>query len=168
MTKKFDWMEWHRDHAGGEFDPEYVTYGNLSDEDWPYANYRKEDGSWEEDSDMEFLMKCCREDRPLRKRGIKFVVTHSTGNRFVTVHDYISAVHPWLMSLCGDILKAKTVARPQPYNALASTEWMVENGPELKIEEKGSWIWELGGGPPCTMPPSTAAILSRIRASRKR
>lgn len=87
---EFDWMEWHRDHAGGEFDPEYVTYGDLSDEDRPYANDQKEDGSWEEDSDTEFLVKCCGEDRPLRKRGIKLVVTHSAGNRFVTVHDYVS------------------------------------------------------------------------------
>lgn len=83
-------MAWHRDHAGGEFDPEYVTYRDLSDEDRPFANDPKEDGSWEEDSDTEFLVKCCGEDRPLRKRGIKLVVTHSAGNRFVTVHDYVS------------------------------------------------------------------------------
>ncbi|OBT82859.1 hypothetical protein VE02_08560 [Pseudogymnoascus sp. 03VT05] len=165
---EFDWIEWHRDHAGGEFDPEYVTYGDLSDEDRPYANDQKEGGSWEEDSDTEFLVKCCGEDRPLRKRGIKLVVTHSAGNRFVTVHDYVSAVHPWLMNLREDILKAKTVARPQPYNALAPTEWMVKNGPELEIEEKEGWIWEHGGGPPHTMPTSTAAIFNRIRASRNR
>ena len=87
---EFDWMAWHRDHAGGEFDPEYVTYGDLSDEDRPYANDPKEDGSWEEDSDTEFLVKCCGEDRPLRKRGVKLVVTPSAGNDFVTVHDYVS------------------------------------------------------------------------------
>ncbi|KAK3934510.1 hypothetical protein QBC46DRAFT_368162 [Diplogelasinospora grovesii] len=166
---EFDWMAWHRDHAGAEFDPEYVTYGDLSDEDRPYANDPKEDGSWEEDSEKEFLVKCCGEDRPLRKRGVKLVVTPSAGsNPFVTVQDYVSAVHPWLMSLRGDILEAKTVARPQPYSALASTEWMVDKGPEHKIEEKESWIREHGGGPPRTMTASTAAILNRIRASRNR
>lgn len=87
---EFDWMAWHRDHAGGEFDPEYVTYGDLSDEDRPYANDPKEDGSWEEEEDTEFLVKCCGEDRPLRKRGVKLVVTPSAGNHFVTVHDYVS------------------------------------------------------------------------------
>ncbi|KFY36773.1 hypothetical protein V494_04982 [Pseudogymnoascus sp. VKM F-4513 (FW-928)] len=183
---EFDWMAWHREHAGAEFDPEYVTYGDLSDEDRPYANDQKEDGSWEEDSDTEFLVKCCGEDRPLRKRGIKLVVTHSAGNRFVTVHDYVSgkycfflrvgdfflmivsAVHPWLMSLREDILKAKTVARPQPYPALALNEWMVKGGPEHKMEEKDSWIRGHGGGLPRTMPASTAAIIDRIRASRNR
>lgn len=80
----------------------------------------------------------------------------------------ISAVHPWLMSLREDILKAKTVARPQPYSALALNEWMVKGGPEHKMEEKDSWIREHGGGPPRTMPSSTAAIIDRIRASRNR
>lgn len=80
----------------------------------------------------------------------------------------LSAVHPWLMSLRGDILKAKTVARPQSYSALAPIEWMVDKGPEHQITDKESWIREHGGGPPRPMPASTAAILSRIRASRNR
>lgn len=84
-------MAWRRYHAGGEFDPKYVTYGDLSDEDRPpYVNDPKEDGSWEEDSGMEFLLKCRGEDRPLGKRGEKLVVTHSAGNRVVTVHNYVS------------------------------------------------------------------------------
>lgn len=87
---EFDWIAWHGGHEGGEFDPEYVTYGDLSDEDRPYANEPREDGSWEEDSDTEFLLRCCGEDRPLKKRGLKLVVTPSTGNHFVTVHDYVS------------------------------------------------------------------------------
>jgi hypothetical protein len=84
------WMEWHIDHTGDQFSREYVTYGDLNDEDRPYAENAKEDGSWEEDSDTEFLMKCCRQDRPLRKGGKTLLVTPSAGNHFVTVHDYIS------------------------------------------------------------------------------
>ncbi len=68
----------------------------------------------------------------------------------------MSAVHPWLMSLRDNILKAKTVSRPQPYSASASTEWMVDKVPEHKIEEKKSWIRGHGGGPPRPMPASTA------------
>ncbi|KAI9643834.1 hypothetical protein NHQ30_007185 [Ciborinia camelliae] len=164
---EFDWVAWHRDHAGGELNPEYATYGDLSDKDRPYANNKKKDGRWE-DSDTEFLLKCCGEDRPLGKRGIKLVVTPSAGNHFVTVHDYVSAVHPWLMSLRKDILKAKAVARPQPYSASAPTEWMVNKGPEHKIEEKEGWIRDHGGGLARTMPASTDAILNRIRASSTR
>jgi hypothetical protein len=72
------------------------------------------------------------------------------------------------MSLRGDILDAKTVARPQPYFASAGTKWMVDKGPEHRIEVKESWVREHGGGPPRTIPASTAAILNRIRASRNR
>lgn len=85
-----DWVAWHENHTGDEFEQEYVTYGDLSDEDRPYAKEQKEDLSWEEDSDTEFLVYCCGEDRPLRKRGIKLLVTPSAGNYFVTVHDYLS------------------------------------------------------------------------------
>lgn len=77
-------------------------------------------------------------------------------------------MHPWLMSLRPDILLAKTVARPQPYPASVAMAWMVDNGPEHKLEEKQSWIQGHGGGPPRPIPASTAAILERIRASRNR
>lgn len=94
---EFDWIEWHRDHTAPEFDQEYVTYGDLSDEDrpWADADQPNEDGSWEEDSDTEFLIKCCGEDRPLRKRGLKLVVTPSAGKDFVTVYDYVSGKCPF-------------------------------------------------------------------------
>lgn len=85
-----DWMAWHEDHGAAE----YCTYGDLSDEHRPFATEPREmeDGSWEweEDSDTEFLIKCCGDDRPLGKRGIKLEVTASAGNGFVTVHDYVS------------------------------------------------------------------------------
>lgn len=58
---------------------EYITYGDLSDEDRPYANEPVENGSWEEDSSTEFLIRCCENDRPLRKRGLKIKVTPSAG-----------------------------------------------------------------------------------------
>ncbi len=83
-----DWLESHRGHI--EEIAEYVTYGDLSDEDRPYSKELKEDGSWEENSDTEFLIRCCGQDRPLRKRGLALVVTPSAGNDFVTAHDYVS------------------------------------------------------------------------------
>jgi hypothetical protein len=79
------WLEQHREHSGGE----YVTYGDLSDDERPYAPEMKEDGSWEEDSDTPYLVRCCGEDRPDNKTA-KIVVTPSEGNHFVTVQDYVS------------------------------------------------------------------------------
>lgn len=85
-----DWVAWHGHHEGEPANPEYVTYGELGDEDRPYAKEPKEDGSWEEDSDTEFLIRCCGQDRPLRTRGQKLVVTPAAGDHFVTVNDYVS------------------------------------------------------------------------------
>lgn len=72
------------------------------------------------------------------------------------------------MDLRPDILLAKTVAQPQTYPASAGMAWMVDKGPELKVEERQSWIQAHGGGPPRPVPASTNAILARIRASRNR
>lgn len=80
----------------------------------------------------------------------------------------MTAVHPWLMGLRPEILLAKTVARPQPYPGSAGMAWMVDEGPEHKVEEKQSWIQRHGGGAPRPVPSSTAAILARIRAVRGR
>jgi len=75
----------------------------------------------------------------------------------------VSAVHPWLMSFRGDILKAKTVALGYPPSL--PTEFMVKNGPgRLMIEDKEYWIRERRGGPwPNTIP---ASILNRLRRNR--
>ena len=106
---EFDWAEWHEHHGatyestsaeyhkrhGGDApapirgQQEWVTYGDLDDDVRPYAKEQKEDGSWEEDSDTEFLIKCCGEDRPLRKGGLKLVVTAGSED-FVTVRDFVS------------------------------------------------------------------------------
>lgn len=87
---EFHWAEWHGYHEGEPANPEHVTYGDLSDADRPYAAEAREDGSWEGDSDTEFLVRCCGQDRPLRKRGRKLVVAPAAGGHFVTVHDYAS------------------------------------------------------------------------------
>ncbi|ODA82689.1 hypothetical protein RJ55_01197 [Drechmeria coniospora] len=136
-----DWVAWHENHETAEF----VTYGDLDDEDRPYASEQNEDGSWEDDSDTEFLIRCCGQDRPLRTRGQKLQVTPSAGKDFVSIHDYVCAVHPWLMGLREDIIQAKIVTRPRPVvvPALASTtEWMVSAivAPEHVVMTKDEWL----------------------------
>jgi hypothetical protein len=78
----------------------------------------------------------------------------------------VSAVHPWLMSLRGDILKAKTVMLG--YSPSLPTEFMVIIGPNMMIKEKEDWIRRLRGDPPPNLLPSDLRILERIRASRNR
>ncbi|WPH03970.1 Hypothetical protein R9X50_00685300 [Acrodontium crateriforme] len=132
-----DWVAWHECHDSAEF----TTYGDLSDEDRPYAKEQKEDGSWEEDSDTEFLIRCCGEERPLYKRGpFRLKITPSFGNDFVNIYDYVSAVHPWLMSLRDDFLRYATVARPGYYvRSVHNTKWMIGEGPDHEIFTEETW-----------------------------
>ncbi|KAL7957134.1 hypothetical protein V8C34DRAFT_325504 [Trichoderma compactum] len=137
-----DWLAWHRDHTAAEFKAD-----------------------WEEDSDTEFLIRCCGDDRTLRERGLKIKVTPSAGNNFVTVHAYVSVVHPWLMGLRGDIIRVKAVARPMPYlESGDNIEWMVSNltAPQHEIMTKEFWV-EMHR-PPRPMDAATSKFLQRIGA----
>ena len=79
-----DWVRWHEDHEVAE----YVTYGDLDDDTRPFGE-QQEDGSWEADSDTEYLARCCGQDRPVHKRGLIVQIKPSAGREFVTIYDYI-------------------------------------------------------------------------------
>ncbi|KEQ95631.1 hypothetical protein AUEXF2481DRAFT_39481 [Aureobasidium subglaciale EXF-2481] len=133
------WEQQHMEHADPAYDEcEFVTYGDLDNDVRPFAeDPMREDGtwSWDEPSDTEILIYCCNEDRPLGKKGLTLEVRPSPENDFVTVKDYVGAVHPWLMSMQDDILAAMRTAEPG-YPA-ASTEWRLSNsrydGPRHRI-----------------------------------
>jgi hypothetical protein len=174
-------VAWHSRHTGDEFEQEDVTYGDLSDEDRPYAQEQKEDLSWEEDSDTEFLVYCCKEDRPLRKGGQKLVVKSSPGNHFVTIQVYVCGEHhlpiqvTFLMArsctsmahkfarghfASQDFFSSSSIPAPQ------NREWMVYGrlmGPAIKLEEKGQWIRT--HEPPRPPNASTATLLQKLTAS---
>ena len=138
------WERFHMEHADPSFDEcEFVTYGDLDNDVRPFAQEpEREDGtwSWDERSDTEILIHCCDEDRPLGKQGLTLEVRPSSGNGFVTVKDYVGAVHPWLMSMQDDILAAMRVAEP---GYPASTEWRLSNsrfdGPRHQIISPEDW-----------------------------
>jgi hypothetical protein len=88
------WGDYHMEHANPENPQcEYVTYGDLSDDERPFAeNPMREDwtwNGWEEDSDTEFLSRCCGQDRPIGKVGRTLEVRPSEGNDFVSIKDYV-------------------------------------------------------------------------------
>ena len=116
------------EHADPAFDEcEFVTYGDLDNDVHPFAEGPElEDGtwSWAELSDAEILVHCCEEDRPLSKQGLTLKVRPSLRNDFVTIKDYIGAVHPWLMSMQDDITAAMRIVEPR---YPTSTEWRLGN-----------------------------------------
>ncbi|KAL2064484.1 hypothetical protein VTL71DRAFT_4978 [Oculimacula yallundae] len=77
------------------------------------------------------LLECCGEPRPIGKAKGKLVEASSDGQGFVTVHDYVSTIHPWLMSVYEDILVAHEDAvyvEPLP----SGTQFLVQFGsPQL-------------------------------------
>ncbi|KAI4915887.1 hypothetical protein J4E90_004333 [Alternaria incomplexa] len=112
------WLEIHRfchdPEENGE-DPEEFLFGELSD--------------YNSDSDEEeepHLLRCCRANRP-RKKGETLLVKAS--GAYVTIHDYVSAVHPWLMDRREDIFGAEgDLLKNEPL--AAGTKLMVSGLPD--------------------------------------
>ncbi|KAH7014558.1 uncharacterized protein B0I36DRAFT_338889 [Microdochium trichocladiopsis] len=131
--------EFHDDNCESD-DGGWVRYGDLG------SNSAVDPSIWETGApdyictdDTKCLIRCsCGEDRPVGKSELKITEVPSPGNDFVTVKDYISTVHPWLMSMRDDIWKAKKVERATAEPDAASLEWMVVYGPQHETMLK-SW-----------------------------
>lgn len=63
--------------------------------------------------DRPCLLRCCGTDRP-RGKATSLVVTPLEGRDFVSVHDYLTTVHPWLMSFGGNILEYMGLWKGKP------------------------------------------------------
>lgn len=101
-----DWEEHHR-HAepGGAG----CVFGPVDGQEQEQESGGGGRDEGDDDDDEQILLRCCGEDRP--KDHVPLVVTAppSSGRQHVTVHDYVSAVHPWLMAQRDEILAAKDV-----------------------------------------------------------
>lgn len=97
------WLDYHRDHGEpgphNEGDEEDILFGKMDDYD--------SDSDEEEDPEHgRYLLRYCGADRP-RKKNVSLMVSGTGGKEgYVTVHDYVAHVHPWLMGLKGSILVA--------------------------------------------------------------
>ncbi|KAL2123414.1 hypothetical protein VTJ04DRAFT_3869 [Mycothermus thermophilus] len=88
----------------------------------------------------EHLLRCCGVDRPLNKDP-KLVV-EATGE-FLTIHDFVSAVHPWLMGLRDDILKASSL-HPQGTESWPPETKLMVGSPRpgsLSVMTEEDWRW---------------------------
>ncbi|KAE9362847.1 hypothetical protein N431DRAFT_551065 [Stipitochalara longipes BDJ] len=97
----------------------------------------------EEDEDGPVhLLKCCGTDRP-RGKAAKLVIKPDASERtFVTIHDYVSAVHPWLMERREDILGAIGLVWNDEEPLPSDTKLMVDcrNPDNLTITGEEEWI----------------------------
>ncbi|KAI1109755.1 hypothetical protein F5Y14DRAFT_431321 [Nemania sp. NC0429] len=98
-----DWLELHRRHADPDPRSNYCEsrWGPLPD----YIYIPDPDREEEPEGRGLHLLECCGFPRP---RHIKssIVVKPSPGNEFITIHDYLSTVHPFLLESRQNILSA--------------------------------------------------------------
>ncbi|OIW23391.1 hypothetical protein CONLIGDRAFT_126421 [Coniochaeta ligniaria NRRL 30616] len=100
-------------------------------------NGDREDNDDDDDDDWDFPSECCGEQRP-HPQDMSLVVKAS--GEFITVHDYVSAVHPWLMRKYDDLMGALTI--DEPLSLPAEENLMVTlGGPKnLSVGTKEVWL----------------------------
>jgi hypothetical protein len=122
------WYDEHREHT----DPEYQEAMGNSVRFGPLAGY---DSDYDDGS--EHLLRCCGEDCPPQAT----LVVKATGT-FLTINDYVTAVHPWLMGHRENILKATGYLEggdSLPDDAELMVEY--DDGPSrLVIYKKTEWL----------------------------
>ena len=138
------WLKMHTGHVNltateDEYDNEF-EYGPLSDED----SDAESDGEWEWRG--HYLLMCCGIGRPRRKSvSIEVKPSASSGRDFVTLHDYLTTVHPWLLGHREDILASMGMADEDPplptetslVMSFSSLDW-------LTFYEETDWTKRLG------------------------
>jgi hypothetical protein len=121
----------HGDHAdpdgGEENGPEsWVKFGELPDYD-----------PEEDEEGPEHLLVCCGTQRP-RSKAVSVVVRSS--GEFVTIHDYLSTVHPWLVGLREDLLGSMTYLDEEPLTKETKIVVGSDDPENLKIYKEAEWI----------------------------
>ena len=99
-TWDYYWMEVHEDHTDPDelHDPADVVYGPMPSVD--------ETKRTESDS---YFLKCCGSKRPWDQGTTDLIVKATGDSGFVTIYDFISTVHPYLMARRSDIIEAINV-----------------------------------------------------------
>ena len=141
------WLTVHEKHTERDAPPgafPHAKWGKLSggggDED-------------DEDDDDDELLRCCDQDRPLGKNATLTIKPSKAWDGrdggFVTVHDYVSALHPWLVRLRGDILGAMGTRDGLDEPLGDEMDLVVNCGAlhSLGMEPRTSWIGHRKGLP---------------------
>jgi hypothetical protein len=132
-----DWFERHCQHSDAVDD-----YG--PDVEWQAFP----DWDPEVDEGEMQLVKCCGELRPRNKKASLTVTLARDGQGFVTLHDYLSAVHPWLMSLRGELIAALGVIYDTPQESDAQLSVNCVALDYLMIETELNMFPAQSGAPP--------------------
>ncbi|KAH0427929.1 exo-1, 3-beta-D-glucanase [Colletotrichum camelliae] len=101
-----NWLELHERHADPDDDD--CVFGKLDPELYAQSDEEEEEDDEDNEEDRLELLRCCGTDRPTKGKSL-IVKPSDVSKGYVTVHDYISAVHPWLMGMREEIIQADNV-----------------------------------------------------------
>lgn len=73
------------------------------------------------------------------------VTPSASGQGFVTVHDYVTTIHPWLMRNRDDILDAMNCYEQMPNAEHMDLVVDLVRPNQLTIKEKSEWVGSLSG-----------------------
>lgn len=112
-----------------------ITVG--SDELQDAADSWEDEHSYDEDDDPEGPCRCCGLRPPPHVKKLTVVAGKEDG--FVTVGDYVAAVHPWLMSLRSHFLQINAGGRePWPEDTKLMVSFPYPD--DVAVEKESTWI----------------------------
>lgn len=133
-----NWLEAHEGHYCPDypgFDSTLTRIGPLPD-----ADPDDPDDRWDEvdGEGTGHLLMCCGVERPRKTESdsrFQFVVEAKGEGGFLTVHDYVEQLHPWLMGLREEILEATAIARAnRDYKPFSK-------GEKLMVDTNGVYVY---------------------------
>lgn len=124
-TWEYDWLEIHREDCSSD-----ARWGPLPD---AYVN------PFAEDENHKHLLFCCGAERPNMRDRYIVVTPRTPSEEFVTVHDFLSTVHPWLMGFRDELVK---FAKERYFGPTSTEDMMVDpSGLErLSMSDSADWI----------------------------
>jgi hypothetical protein len=140
-----DWFERHCVHS----DPDGDYGPNFEWQSFPDWDPEVDEGEMQ-------LVKSCGELRPRNKKASLTVTPARGGQGFVTLHDYLFAVHPWLMSLRRELIAALSAMHDT--SLAPDTQLRVNSAAldTLTIETELNMFPAQGGSP---LPPGAEPVI---------
>ncbi|OIW28651.1 hypothetical protein CONLIGDRAFT_389466 [Coniochaeta ligniaria NRRL 30616] len=132
------WLQQHQFHVReGDYNPATTRFGPL-----PGPGEERDDVTSYEEETGRRLEACCGSERPVNK-GTKVVVRAATGG-FLTIHDFLSTVHPYLMNRRADIVAAMHAEQyrgiPVPAEDGLFVDPMYSNPHSLTLMDEAEWL----------------------------
>jgi hypothetical protein len=145
-----NWFEDHRYHSDPPDSDTSIEFAGGGNGVWQVrADWDPETDEDEDEGEKYDLVKCCGEMPPRDKNASLTVLPAKDGQGFVTLHDYLAAVHPWLMSLRGDIIGALITTYDNPIEP----DTLLKVNPGSLIESLGVEHPSLWDNSPGDIPP---------------